>query len=245
MAQRVLLVDDDYNILNLLENFMAMKGFEVETAENGYVALKKIETFKPNVILLDIMMPRMDGYEVCSKIRDLSDAHLARTPILVMSALNHLNDVKKAISSGANDYIVKPINLQILFEKINRYVRIDSVIKKENLEDSFLTIEKLERGLVLSIQGLINEEAYELLARNITGLPKSDFLILFFQNINNVDRSPVIVLDAFIELYNKLNHKNKVIAAEQKNLYSLIEPACRQKKIKIYNTLMEAYEGVR
>ena len=166
MAKKILFVDDDYNILNLLVNFLTMKGFEVDTAENGYFALKKIEEFKPDVILLDIMMPRLDGYEVCMKIRSLPDYNLARVPIIVMSALNHLNDVKKAISIGANDYIVKPINLQVLVEKINRYVKVESVIKKETIDDSLFTVERLGKGLVVSVQGNIDEAVFKIFKKN-------------------------------------------------------------------------------
>lgn len=245
MGKKVLFVDDDYNILNLLENFLLMKGFEVATAENGYFALKKLEEFKPDIVLLDIMMPRLDGYEVCAKIRDLQDSRLSRTPIIVLSALNHINDVKKAIAAGANDYIVKPINLQVLFEKINRYVSIDTVLKKDNVDENLLTLEKLEKGLVLSIQGQIDQNTLDMLGRNINGLPKTDFFVLFFQNIIDVDSIPTVVLDELIKLYQSIGVKNKQMAVEQKDLYTLMETACVRSRIKLHHTLMEAYEEAK
>ena len=245
MSNKILFVDDDFNILNLLDNYLSMKGFEVQTAENGYFALKKIDSFQPDVIILDIMMPRMDGYEVCEKIREHHNEELARTPIIVISALNHLNDVKKAISAGANDYIVKPINLQVLFEKIKRYMNVDDLMRTQSLEDNLLTLEKLDKGMVLSIQGKIDKRNYDLLEKHINGLPQTEFIILFFQNIEKIEDTPTFVLEDYIELFATLSIKNKCIAVEQKELFSLMEDACLRKRMQIYRTLMEAYEEVR
>lgn len=245
MGKRILFVDDDFNILNLLFNFLSMKGFEVETAENGYFALKKIQSFKPDVILLDIMMPRIDGFEVCQKIRELQDSALARTPIIVISALNHLSDVKKALTSGANDYLVKPINLQALFDKISRYIKVESVLKKEAREDNLITVERLDKGLVFSIQGQIDKKNFELFEKNLNGLPHADFLILFFQNLKNIDRAPTAVVEDFIRVFSSLNVKKKAVASEQKEFYTLIENTCFTRKLQLFSTLMEAYEGIK
>ncbi len=245
MPKKILFVDDDHNIANLLLNFLTMKGFEVEVCENGYFALKKLSTFKPDIVLLDIMMPRLDGYEVCSKIRDFPDPNIARTPIIAVSALNHLNDVKKAISAGANDYIVKPINLNVLFEKINRYVEVDSLLKKETSDENLLTVEKLDKGLVLSIQGELSNQTYNLFEKNINNLPNTDFLILFFQNISKPELTPTMIIDNFIDLFSQISIKKKAIAVEQKDLYILIENPCLRKRLVIYKTLMEAYEGIK
>ncbi len=245
MGKKVLLIDDDPNILNLLCNFLSMKGFEIEKAENGYFALKKIEAFKPDVILMDIMMPRIDGFELCEKIREMPDSALSRIPIIIISALNHLSDVKKALTSGANDYLVKPINLGNLLEKISRYIHFDLVVKKESLEDNMITIEKLDNGFVLSIQGEIDKKTLDLFQRNLKNLKPTEFLILFFQNLKNIDTILPLVLEDFISLFSSFKNRKKVVASEQKEFYSLIQHSCLIKKLPLYNTLMEAYEGVK
>jgi DNA-binding response OmpR family regulator len=245
MPKKILFVDDDYNILNLLENFLSMKGFEVQTAENGYFALKKIQSFKPDLVLLDIMMPRMNGYEVCAKIREFSDPDLARTPIIIISALNHLNDVKKAIAAGANDYLVKPINLQALFDKISRYLEVTSVIQSSKEESNLLTVEKLEKGLVISIQGKLNSKTLNLLENNIHHLPSTEFVIVFLQNIQEIEDITPEILNNFFRLFNSLSLRKKTLAVEQKELYSLVEPSCLKNHIPIFGTLMEAYEEVK
>ena len=245
MAKKILFVDDDFNILNLLYNFLTMKGFEVETVENGYFALKKIQGFKPDIILLDIMMPRLDGYEVCARIRDLPDPDLARTPIIVVSALNHLNDGKKAINAGANDYIVKPINLNILFDKINRYVKVDSLLKKETVDDNLLTVERLDKGLVISLQGKLDQATFRLFEKNLSNLPHTDFLILFFQNIQSNSGMDPILLDEFIKIFASLSIKKKAVAVEQRDVFLSLENPCLAQRLILYNTLMEAYEGIK
>jgi len=247
MIKKILLVDDDYNIQNLLVNFLLMKGFEVETAENGYFALKKIELFKPDIILLDIMMPRLDGFEVCAKIREIPDMNLAKTPIVIISALNHLNDVKKAIAAGANDYLVKPINMQVLFEKINRYIKPSTTGAKEELvpQENVVSVEKLDKGVVISIQGKLSQETFTSFQKNINRLPQGDFVILFFQNITNFDTITPSILQDFIDLFSILSIKKKSLAVEQKDLFVILEASALKKKIPIYNTLMESYEGIK
>lgn len=245
MGKKILLIDDDPNILNLLYNFLSMKGFEVDKAENGYYALKKIETFKPDVILMDIMMPRIDGFELCEKVRETPDPTLSRIPIIIISALNHLSDVKKALTSGANDYLVKPINLENLLDKIGRYIHFDLVVKKESLEDNMITIEKLDNGFVLSIQGEIDKRTLDLFKRNLRNLKTTEFIILFFQNLKNIDAILPPVLEDFISLFAASKNRKKVVASEQKEFYSLIQHTCLIKKLPLYSTLMEAYEEVK
>lgn len=246
MLKKILLVDDDYNIQNLLVNYLIMKGFEVETAENGYFALKKLEIFKPDLILLDIMMPRVDGFEVCAKIREIPDSVLSRVPIIVVSALNHLNDVKKAIGAGANDYLVKPLNMQVLFEKINRYIRPAGIANQpaEPVEN-MVTVEKLDKGVVISVQGQIKKDTFDTFQRNVNRLPQGDFVVLFFQNIKNIENISPVFLQDFIDLFSILSIKKKGLAVEQKDLFVLLEATAIKKKLPIFNTLMEAYEGVK
>jgi two-component system alkaline phosphatase synthesis response regulator PhoP len=101
-----LVVDDEPNIVVPLEFLMEQNGFDVKTAETGEKALGLISDWKPNLILLDIMLPGMDGYEVCQKIRQ--DKELNNIKIVFLSAMARSIDVAKGMGLAANEYITKP-----------------------------------------------------------------------------------------------------------------------------------------
>ncbi|MBR4378644.1 MAG: response regulator [Prevotella sp.] len=104
---KILVVDDiPLNVL-LVKKMLQPLGFETSEAEDGVVAMEKIEADKPDLILLDLMMPRMDGFEVLRRLRASDDTK--SIPVIILSALNSNDDVAKGISMGAEDYITKPI----------------------------------------------------------------------------------------------------------------------------------------
>jgi len=237
MKNKILIVDDDPSICSLLKNFFEMKGINVETVDNGYFALKRIREFKPDVVLLDIMIPRMDGYEVCAKIRDFED-DTSKTPIVIMSALNNLENVKKAIAYGANDYIIKPIKLDLILNKLQKYLDI----KKEavNKEDNVL-IEVTEKTYIVSVTGIINDRTYSNLQRVTNNLDVKKTIIFFFHDITDVD---VYSVKNIIEYISLLKFKEKMIAIEDPNLYSISEITIKKFNLKLFKTLIEAYEKV-
>ena len=104
---KILVVDDiPLNVL-LVKKMLQPLGFDTSEAEDGVVAMEKIEADKPDLILLDLMMPRMDGLEVLRRLRASDDTK--SIPVIILSALNSNDDVAKGISMGAEDYITKPI----------------------------------------------------------------------------------------------------------------------------------------
>ncbi|MBR2254006.1 MAG: response regulator [Prevotella sp.] len=104
---KILVVDDiPLNVL-LVKKMLQPLGFDTSEAEDGVVAMEKIEADKPDLILLDLMMPRMDGFEVLRRLRASDDTK--SIPVIILSALNSNDDVAKGISMGAEDYITKPI----------------------------------------------------------------------------------------------------------------------------------------
>ncbi|MBP3750711.1 MAG: response regulator [Prevotella sp.] len=104
---KILVVDDiPLNVL-LVKKMLQPLGFDTSEAEDGVVAMEKIEADKPDLILLDLMMPRMDGFEVLRRLRASDDTK--SIPVITLSALNSNDDVAKGISMGAEDYITKPI----------------------------------------------------------------------------------------------------------------------------------------
>ncbi len=106
MAEKILIVDDDTDTLRLVGLMLQRQGYEVVTASNGPQALQKAEEEEPDLILLDVMMPGMDGYEVARRLR--SNPITANTPILMFTAKSQIDDKLVGFESGADDYLTKP-----------------------------------------------------------------------------------------------------------------------------------------
>jgi two-component system sensor histidine kinase/response regulator len=120
-AKRILVVDDIEDNVSLLEAILTEEGYEVHTAKNGKSALAQIEASPPDLVLLDAMMPGMDGYEITRRIRQ--NKKLPFIPILLISAYVEA-DIPKGLDLGANDFIRKPINYEELMARINASLRL-------------------------------------------------------------------------------------------------------------------------
>lgn len=116
MAGEILVVDDEPNIVLSLEFLMKKEGYGVRTASNGEEAMQVIRESKPDLVLLDVMMPRMDGYEVCQTVR--SDPQLNDMLILMLTAKGREVEREKGLALGADDYVTKPFATRDLVEKV-------------------------------------------------------------------------------------------------------------------------------
>ena len=115
MAKKVLIVDDEPNIVASLEYLMQKAGYEVAVARDGDEALAAVDAFRPDLVLLDVMMPKQSGYEVCQKMRDRPDLRGIR--IVMLSAKGREAEVSKGLSVGADAYVTKPFsNRELLAE---------------------------------------------------------------------------------------------------------------------------------
>jgi DNA-binding response OmpR family regulator len=108
LSQSVLIVDDEPMARTLLRLMLVRAGFEVAEAENGFDALEKIEANAPDLILLDVMMPGMDGFTVCQKVRERPET--AELPILMLSAKTDVDSINRGLLAGATKYLTKPIS---------------------------------------------------------------------------------------------------------------------------------------
>jgi len=115
---KILVVDDEIYIVHILDFSLGMEGYEVVTALDGEQALEKVKTEKPDLIVLDIMMPKLDGYEVCKSIK--SSAATQHIPVILLSAKGRNVDQKLGFDVGADDYITKPFSPRKLVERINQ-----------------------------------------------------------------------------------------------------------------------------
>lgn len=121
MTARALVVDDNFYNVKLLEARLQVKAFEVATAFNGEEALAQVERFRPEIVLLDVMMPGMDGYEVCRRIRqNPATAHL---PVVMVTALDKPSDRAAAMDAGADGFLTKPVEDDLLFPMIRRLLQ--------------------------------------------------------------------------------------------------------------------------
>jgi putative two-component system response regulator len=128
MSSMILIVDDEYIGRETLQSVLEGEGYELEMAENGFQAIEKAKTLLPDVILLDVMMPGMTGFEVCQRIR--SDPQIAEIPIIILTALDDRESLLNALKAGADDFISKPfdrfeLRARLLgITRLNRYQKL-------------------------------------------------------------------------------------------------------------------------
>ena len=162
---KVLVVDDDINIVKLIKLFLEKEDYTVYTAHNGVEALEVWKKENPSIIILDIMMPEMDGNSVCREIRKTSD-----TPIIMLTAKGETFDKVLSLELGADDYLVKPFEPKELIARIKAILR-RSDSKSSSDDNKIVTFDKLEVNLV----------NYELkLDGRILEIPPKELELLYF-----------------------------------------------------------------
>ena len=119
---RVLIADDNQQNRELLEAYLADDGYSIDISVDGKDTMNKVEEFPPDLILLDIMMPRLSGYEVCQQLKD--DAKTRTIPILMVTALNEMGDIEKAVQAGCDDFLTKPVNRLELKTRVRSLLRV-------------------------------------------------------------------------------------------------------------------------
>ena len=139
---RVLVVDDNVQNLELLVANLDPLGCKVSTAVDGIEALEKVRSAQFDLILLDIMMPRMSGFEVCRKLK--SDPETRDIPILMVTALNELGDIERGVECGTDDFISKPVNRLELLTRVKSLLRVRHL--KNNLDRTLAYLSEVESG---------------------------------------------------------------------------------------------------
>jgi DNA-binding response OmpR family regulator len=124
MSATILIADDEPNILISLEFLMKREGYDVKLARDGQEALDSIVQYRPALVLLDVMMPRKSGFDVCQEVRARAD--IGRTPILMLTARGRDTDVAKGLELGANAYMTKPFSTKELVEKVRELLLLET-----------------------------------------------------------------------------------------------------------------------
>ena len=125
MPSKILIADDSILNVELLEAYLSDFDYEIETAGDGAEALEKVKSFEPDLILLDIMMPKLSGFEVCEKLK--SDPKTKGIMILMVTALSELGDIERAVNAGCDDYLSKPVNKFELLKRVENMLKLRSV----------------------------------------------------------------------------------------------------------------------
>ena len=152
--EKILVVDDDTNICELLRLYLTKEGYQVTVANDGEEGLEKFNQVKPDMVLLDVMMPKMDGLEVCRRIRKAGN-----TPVMMLTAKGETFDKVLGLEMGADDYVVKPFNIRELM------LRVRAILRRRSQDTGKRVINR--HGVSLDQQGRrvsINGRTLELTA---------------------------------------------------------------------------------
>lgn len=180
MRENIMVIDDDEKITSMLRRGLAFEGYSVETASNGAEGLKQMLRAEPNLLILDVMMPHIDGWEVVRRIRESG----SEVPILMLTAKDEISDRVKGLDLGADDYLVKPFALEELLARVRvllrrRTERSEQPTNRLNYEDTILDLDTREvfRG----------DKLIELTTKEF------DLLHLFMQNPKRVLSRDIIM----------------------------------------------------
>lgn len=121
-TNRILIADDNAANRELLEAYLASVECEIEMAIDGQDTLEKVKSFQPDLLLLDVMMPKLSGFEVCQQIK--RDPITARIMVLMVTALNELGDIERAVKAGTDDFLSKPIQKVKLLKRVSNMLRL-------------------------------------------------------------------------------------------------------------------------
>ena len=168
MVYKILVADDDNNVCDLLKLYLENEGYELITANDGAKAVSSFKIYEPDIVLLDIMMPRKDGWQVCREIREISSK-----PIIIITAKGEVFDKVLGLELGADDFIVKPFDMKEVSARVKAVLRRYS--GHDNDDSEVIRFDNLEISL----------QKYELkLAGKVVDIPPKELELLYFLTSN-------------------------------------------------------------
>ncbi len=173
MDTKLLIIDDDVNICSMLKLYFENEGYKVKTATDSIDGLSSFKIYEPDLVLLDIMMPKKDGWQVCREIREVSSK-----PIIMITAKGEIFDKVLGLELGADDFIVKPFDMKELSARIKAVLRRYNAHSKKN-DEEVVKFENIEISL----------QKYELkLNGKVIDIPPKELVLLYFlaSNCNRV-----------------------------------------------------------
>ena len=168
MGYKILVADDDNNVCDLLKLYLENEGYELITANDGAKAVSSFKIYEPDIVLLDIMMPRKDGWQVCREIREISSK-----PIIIITAKGEVFDKVLGLELGADDFIVKPFDMKEVSARVKAVLRRYS--GHDNDDSEVIRFDNLEISL----------QKYELkIAGKVVDIPPKELELLYFLTSN-------------------------------------------------------------
>ncbi|MGN0153677.1 MAG: response regulator [Lachnospiraceae bacterium] len=169
--KKILIVDDDENIAELISLYLVKECFDTEIALNGEDALEKFKSYQPHLILLDIMLPGIDGYDVCREIRKDSNV-----PIIMLSAKGEVFDKVLGLKIGADDYMVKP------FDSNELVARVQAILRRVQQNEEERSVSSEEQGECVKYDGLtVNLTSYSVVYNGeLVEMPPKELELLYF-----------------------------------------------------------------
>jgi len=151
MGKKILVVDDEPTFVRLVDQILTHQGYEVFQASNGQEALRLLFVHKPDLVLLDVVMPKMDGWQTCARIREISDVPL----IMLTGKQKSEEDIVRGLDYGADDYLIKPVGNKELVAKVKAVLRRAELpssleTKKVTYSDDYLTVDVAERKVIVN-----------------------------------------------------------------------------------------------
>jgi len=126
IVSKILIADDNHQNCELLDAYLADEGYQIEMVYDGQQTLDAVARFQPDLILLDIMMPKVSGYEICERLK--ANAKTRDIAIIMITALAEMGDIEKALNAGANDFLTKPVN------KLDLTTRVKTLLQNRHLK---------------------------------------------------------------------------------------------------------------
>ena len=141
---RILIADDNQTNVELLETFLLDLDCQIEYASDGAETMEKVASFQPDLILLDVMMPKLNGFEVCKKVK--SSPETSQIMILMVTALNELGDIERAVEAGCDDFLSKPVNKVELLKRVRNMLKLHSVTDELERLRAYIDSMEAEQG---------------------------------------------------------------------------------------------------
>ncbi|MDD3043290.1 MAG: methanogen output domain 1-containing protein [Methanosarcinaceae archaeon] len=178
---KVLIVDDMPQNVELMEAFLATEPYELIRACDGKEALQQVKYENPDIVLLDVMMPVMDGFEVCRILKN--DINTQFIPVLMLTALSELNDRIKGIDAGADDFLTKPINSMELKTRVKSLLRVKCLHDRLVMEKNALAIQNKVRSILTAILPTLlqslHPEQKKIIINQMTGMVEKTVLEMY------------------------------------------------------------------
>lgn len=175
MNEKILIVDDEPAIIDLLSSDLSEEGYQIETATDGQTAIDKAKSFSPDLIMLDVMLPTMSGYDVCRKINEFMNV-----PIILVTAKSDIVDKIIGLELGADDYLTKPFDGREMLARVKAHLRRRQKVDSESLEDEKI----IKNGPLIIVP---DERKVSVDNQEIHLTPKEfDLLYLLADNIEQV-----------------------------------------------------------